>query len=108
MLAPKTLACTVQAQPSTRQATAALPKTWLENALRDERRWCCDANLPDALVLILIRLASKQVPPCSLQAAFDCKFQENHSNAGMCAMLLRKIPKKRLAKARSVIKATFS
>src|SRR5882757_5971683 len=76
MLAPKTLACRVQAQPSIRQATAALPKTWLGKALRDERRWWCDANLPDALILILIliRLASRQVPPCSFQAAFDCNF----------------------------------
>src|ERR1700720_2934261 len=74
MLAPKTWTCRFQAQPSTRHAIAALPKTWLGKALPDERRWWCDADLPDALVLILIRLASRQVPPCSFQAAFDCNF----------------------------------
>src|SRR3978361_833761 len=58
MPAPKTLACRVQAHPSSRQPTAAIPKTWLGKALRDERRWWCDANLPDALILILIHLAS--------------------------------------------------
>jgi hypothetical protein len=63
-LAPKTLACRVHAQPSTRQANAALPKIWLGIAFRDERRCWCAAR-PNALVLVLIRLAPRQVPLCS-------------------------------------------
>src|ERR1700743_1355673 len=63
MLAPETLCRIVQPQPTTRQAIAALPSQLYGTVLREKFLGVWAANSKHALVLI--RLASRLVPPCS-------------------------------------------